>query len=140
MEIQELINILHEGNYSCVIHNGTTRTFSQKGVLDLYTLLKNEPSFLEGAAVADRVVGKAAATLLMIGKVKTVYADVISRTALTLLQGEGIETNCGMAVPFIENRSKTDWCPLEKICYEEDSAEKILELIETFINAMKNSN
>ena len=139
MEIKELKKILHEGIYSCVIYNnGTVRTFSQKGVIDLYTLLKNELSFLEGAIVADKVIGKAAAAILIIGKVKSVYANIISCNALTLLSEAGIETQFGQEVPFIQNRNQTDCCPLEKNCYKEKSTEKIVEIIEIFINSIKN--
>ena len=38
--MEELINLLHSGGYSCVIANGDNiRTFTQRGVADLYDLL-----------------------------------------------------------------------------------------------------
>jgi iron complex outermembrane receptor protein len=135
--MKELIKILYEGNYSCVIYNKTIRTFSQKGVMDLYSLLKKEPLFLEGASVADKVIGKAAAAIMIIGGVKSVYTDVISLNALMLLREAGIDHDFGRVVPFIQNRDQTDWCPLERICYEEKTAESILLLIEQFIGEMK---
>ena len=60
--MEELINLLHTGGYSCVIANeGKIRTFTQRGVADLYDLLTREPEFLKGALIADKVVGKGAA-------------------------------------------------------------------------------
>lgn len=60
--MEELINLLHSGGYSCVIANGDNiRTFTQRGVADLYDLLTQEPDFLKGASIADKVVGKGAA-------------------------------------------------------------------------------
>ena len=57
--MEELINLLHTGGYSCVIANeGKIRTFTQRGVADLYDLLTREPEFLKGALIADKVVGK----------------------------------------------------------------------------------
>lgn len=57
--MEELINLLHSGGYSCVIANGDNiRTFTQRGVADLYDLLTQEPDFLKGASIADKVVGK----------------------------------------------------------------------------------
>ena len=48
--MEELINLLHTGGYSCVIDNeGKIRTFTQRGVADLYDLLTREPEFLKGA-------------------------------------------------------------------------------------------
>ena len=57
--MNHLISLLHEGGFSCVIANqGETRTFTQRGVADLYTLYNNDPAFMQGAVIADKVVGK----------------------------------------------------------------------------------
>ena len=41
--MEELINLLHSGGYSCVIANGDNiRTFTQRGVADLYDLLTQD--------------------------------------------------------------------------------------------------
>ena len=46
--MEELIDLLHSGGYSCVIANkGKVRTFTQRGVADLYDLLTQEPEFLK---------------------------------------------------------------------------------------------
>ena len=65
--MDELIRLLHEGGYSCVIRKEEIRTFTQRGVADLYDLLNQHPVFLHGAQVADKVVGKAAAALMVRG-------------------------------------------------------------------------
>ena len=42
--MKDLTSILHSGNYSCVIsNNGTVRTFTRRGVNDLYDIYLNEP-------------------------------------------------------------------------------------------------
>ncbi len=136
--MEKLIKILHEGDYSCVVENfEEIFTFTGRGVSDLYDMIKNKPDFLQNARIADKIIGKGAAALMILGGVKDVYADVISLSALILLREAGIDADFGRVVPFIWNRDKTDWCPLEKICYEETSAKAILPLIEEFINNMK---
>ena len=41
--MEKLINLLHTGGYSCTIANGgKIRTFTQRGVADLYDLLTQE--------------------------------------------------------------------------------------------------
>ena len=50
--MDELIRLLHEGGYSCVIRKEEIRTFTQRGVADLYDLLNQHPVFLHGAQVA----------------------------------------------------------------------------------------
>lgn len=136
--MEKIIGMLHSGNYSCVVENGdVVCTFSGLGVSDLYDMVKNRPGFLNGASVADKVIGKAAAALLILGGVEKVYADVISLSALGLLRESGIEADFGQIVPVIRNRAQTDLCPLERICYEERSAANIFPLIELFIAEME---
>lgn len=131
--MEEIIRLLHEGGFSCVIRNREIRTFTRRGVADLYDLLDQEPGFLHGAQVADKVIGKAAAALMVLGGVKEVYTDVISESALVLLQNGGVRVDCMRVVPRIQNRTQTGWCPLETICYEENEPDVMLPLIRAFI-------
>lgn len=133
-----LIDILYKGNFSCVIRNGEeVRTFTQRGVADLYDLLKNNPEFLEGAYVADKVIGKAAASLMIIGGVKNIYADTISQAAIDILSTTDISVDYKEKVDYIENRDQSGWCPLEKLTKEEKSLDDIFILIENFILKMR---
>ena len=135
--MKKLIERLHQENCSCVIsNNGTVCTFHRRGVSDLYDLLCNEPEFLQGALIADKVVGKAAAALMILGEVKDLYADVISQQALNLLKQTDMRIEYCQSVPHIINRTQTDWCPMEKLCFTEDSPEKIRAIICGFLNSM----
>ena len=80
--MDKLIKLLHEGNYSCVIKNKEISTFTQRGITDLYDLLNTDPAFLRGAQIADKVIGKAAAVLMVLGRVQEVYTDIISEPAI----------------------------------------------------------
>lgn len=127
---QTIIELLHAGNYSCVIAQGNdVRTFHRKGIRDLYELIIYNPVFLRGASIADKVVGKAAAALIVSGGVQSVYADTISLSALYLLEKSHIPTEFGSLVPYIQNKSRTDWCPMEKRCYDVASVSDILDII-----------
>ena len=101
--MEELINLLHTGGYSCTIANkGEIRTFTQRGVADIYDLLTQEPEFLKGASIADKVVGKGAAALMILGGIKELYTDIISTKALELLQKSDIKVGFTEKVPFID--------------------------------------
>lgn len=52
-----------------IAHGDCIRTFTQRGVADLYDLLVTEPDFLQSASIADKVIGKAAASLMVLGGV-----------------------------------------------------------------------
>lgn len=63
--MNDLIDILHEEHHSLVVANGDVCTFDGRGISDLYNLLSEDPEFLRGASVADKVVGKGAAALMI---------------------------------------------------------------------------
>lgn len=131
--MKSLVSLLHEGNHSLVIGNGDVYIFDGRGVADLYILIQENPGFLQGASVADKVVGKAAAALMILGGVKEVFADVISQPAYKLFGRARIHAEYTLMVSHIINRSQTDWCPLERGCANAVSAEECLPIIENFI-------
>ena len=134
-----LISLLHEGAYSCVIRKGAdVRTFHKRGVADLLFLLENEPEFLLGAFVADKVVGKGAAALMVLGGVKHVYTDVISTPALDLFKTYGVEVAFSVVTDRIVNRTKDGLCPVETLCLDLDSPADMLNEIRQFINNRNN--
>ena len=113
------------------------RVFYERGVKDLYRLLKEVPGLLRGAFVADKVVGKAAAALLALGGVEEVFADVISRPALDLLEKNAVGTGYRLCVPHIVNRTHTGRCPLETRCDGLQTPEECLAQVTDFIETMK---
>ena len=114
MNMEKLIQLLHKEQYSCVIrHKRKIYVFEQRGVADLYNLLKQTPWILQGAHIADKAVGKAAAALMILGQVKQLYADVISEPAWEILQEAAIKVEFRLKVPLIKNRTQTGWCPLQ---------------------------
>lgn len=136
--MERLIDLLHSGEYSCVMMSRkTVYTFVQRGVADLCDLYQSDPGFMKGASVADKVVGKAAAALMVLGKVGEVYADVISTPALALLREAHIDVAFRQEVPFIENREKSGWCPLESACYRLKSVAEMYPVIRDFIAGIR---
>lgn len=134
--LPEVIELLNAGNYSCVIKTGSGEilTFTQRGVKDLFQLVQNKKKTLKNAVVADKIIGKAAAALLVLGEVKSVYANIISLPALDLLTKNGIHIEYNKTTDVIMNRDNTDICPLEKLCGSETSVTLIFNLINGFFN------
>ncbi len=88
---------------------------------------------VDHASLADKVIGKGAAALMVLGGVERVYADVISTPALTLLQEAKIAVTFGQEVPRIENRTKTGLCPLESACVDLRDVAEIYAVIKQFM-------
>lgn len=139
--MERLVQILHEKACTLVVEkDDDIRTFHQRGVADLLYLLQNDPEFLQNARVADKVVGKAAAALMIKGNIKQLYADKLSAPAWKLLKEQShIATEFMQLIPFVENRDKSDWCPLEKLCYSKDSIEDMYRSISEFSHQARNS-
>lgn len=135
---KQAIELLFAEKCSCVIRNGdTVRIFRERGVTDLYRLLRGEPELLHGAFIADKVVGKGAAALMVLGGVEGLFADVVSHPALDLLAGAGIAVDYTVAVPNIANRAGTGICPVEQLCEGAATAAECLPRIEGFMQKMK---
>ena len=136
-ELQELAARLHAEPCSCVIRQGAqVRIFRERGIKDLYRILTEEPELLDGASVADKVVGKGAAALMILGGVRAVHADVASTGALQLFDAQNIPVSCTLEVPHIINRAGTGWCPVETLCRDCRTAEECLEPIRNVIRTV----
>jgi iron complex outermembrane receptor protein len=132
--LETLIESLHSGGYSCVIRKGDeTRTFRQRGVKDLWELCQSQDLFLNGAIIADKVVVKGAAALMILGRIKEVYADVISTPAVDLLKEHGIKTSINETTDRIINRQGNGLCPVETLCINLQSVNEMYEVITNFL-------
>lgn len=136
--METLVDTLHNGNHSLVVCIGNTIcVYDGRGVSDLYRLLHETPAILNNAKVADKVVGKGAAALMILANVIEVYADVISKQALELLQRCNVKATYSALVPYIINRAGTGMCPLEQKCFSCLTAEECETKIDEFIEELK---
>ena len=112
---------------------GEVREFHRKGVIDLFTLVTAEPDFLQGGKIADRVIGRGAALLLIKGGIKEVFAYVISEPALEVLHANNIIVNYISLQLNIINRTGDGICPVEKLTADIDSPEEAYKKIKEFL-------
>ncbi len=132
--MQTLIAQLHATRCAGIIRQGEdTRTFHRRGIIDLFELYENEPDFLRGALLADKVIGKGAAALCVLGGVSGVYADVISTPALALLEEAGIKVTYGAQASRIMNRTQDGLCPVEQRCLTLTSPHEMYIQIKNFL-------
>lgn len=136
--MQRLIDILHSSACSLVVRaqSDEVTTYDKKGVRDLVWLLDNEPERLHHAQIADKVIGKAAAGLIVQGGVTEVYADVMSRLALPLLNASDISYSYGELVDRIVIPEGDDRCPLESIVAEAQTAPQVEDLLRAHFREM----
>lgn len=104
-------------------------TSTKKGVAPLVGWLVSGVN-MQGFSAADKIVGKAAALLYVLGGVKEVYASVMSQTAADVLSRHGIHTECDTVVRTIVNRSGTGLCPMEQAVADIDDPAEALAAIQ----------
>ena len=80
--------------------------------------------------VFDRVVGNAAALLLQKISCKETYSALGSEIAVKTLDRFGISYHFVETVPYIQNQSGEDMCPMEKLSLNKDPEEFCRALVE----------
>lgn len=120
---------------SCVAgKNGTIHyRRSGSGIDPLWQLTREAD--LRGYAVADKVVGKAAAVLLCKAGVKAVYGEIVSQSALEFMQLRNILVEYTQLVPYIANRTGSDKCPMEACVWNAQTLEEGYTQLMAFLQA-----
>lgn len=70
---------------------------------------------MHGAVVFDKIVGRAAATLLVYAKVKEVWTPTVSRAGKAYLTKNKVKIDYKNLTSCIKNRKGDDICPMEKM-------------------------
>ena len=89
-------------------------------------MLCNEKKDLSQGAVADKVVGKAAALLFVYLGVKVVYAETLSMGAKAVFEKYGINYSYANLTEYIINRKGDGLCPMELAVRNVDTPEMAL--------------
>ena len=103
-----------------VVSNGEVFTSQERGVKPLLHLLTEKKGFLKGASVADKVIGKAAALLMVLGEIKEVHTLIISEPAIKVFEKHNIPCFYDKKVHRIVNRTGDGLCPMETLCLNVD--------------------
>ena len=135
-DLKKAIALLEKDGLTCVFVNGE-KVFSstKRGVKPLLEFLESGTDF-SAFSVADKVVGKGAGFLYILLKVKAVYAKVISKQALNLLNENGVKVYYDELVLNVQNRSKTGLCPIETAVLSTYSPTLALEQIKRTLESL----
>lgn len=118
---------LYSTNASLVVlySNGECKEYYQNRINDIKEILKENREALKGAIIADKVIGKVAGSILTVAGVKEIYADVMSKYAITVLDKNNIKYKYKDLVDYVQNNEKTGMCPMENKYKEEADINKI---------------
>ena len=129
--------LLTSASTIAVFSNGEVFTSQERGVKPLLHLLTEKKGFLKGASVADKVIGKAAALLMVLGEIKEVHTLIISEPAIKVFEKYNIPCYYDKKVDRIINRTGDGLCPMETLCLDVEEPKEAFQKITDFIKTMK---
>lgn len=133
-ELEEIKALLQNEQLTCAVRTPRALYRSkERGVRPLIGWLRENPRFGEDGIAADKVIGKAAALLFVLGGVRQVYAGVLSELALAVFSAAGVRVSYGRLVPQIRNREGTGFCPMETMVAAVDSPAEAFRLLDAAI-------
>ena len=102
---------------------------TKQGIAPILELMQLKIHFLNNASVADKVIGKAAALLLIKAGIKELYAGIISEHAVKVLEQNEITVQYDTIVPYIINRRGDGMCPMEASVLEIEEVNEAYEVL-----------
>lgn len=97
-----------------ILPDGSFCPGSGSGVRPLLETLEHYPELLRGSILVDKIVGKAAAMLAVLGGTGGVYGLTMSAVARDYLDAHGIPAAWDVMTEHIINRAGTGICPMEE--------------------------
>lgn len=126
----EMRHFIREG-YAAVVAKDRViiAKYKGSGLKPILDAIGEDEQIFKGAIVFDRIVGRAAAAVYIVGGAKEVYAEVMSIGAKKLLEKNKIMATGEQEVEEIINREKTGMCPLENSVKNESEPRKMYEIL-----------
>lgn len=115
-DIEKAKEFLENGNYTFVaVKEGSVIAASQEnGIKPLMKILRKNRSMLKESSIADKIIGKAAALLVLLAKAKVLHGYTMSSSAIEILSDKDMNFTYDNEVKHILNNTGDDMCPMEK--------------------------
>lgn len=138
--LQSAINLIHEGTAACVIikDNRIIKTGYSRGINQILTFY--DENILKNTFVVDKIIGKAAAMVIVSGGALACYGGTMSKDAAEYLKKHHIDFSHGNLVEKIINRTGDGICPMEESVMEIENAEDGIKAIRKKIELLKAAN
>jgi len=117
-----------------IVKNGVVLYQSTaSGMKGLLQAIEEYDGDLAGTAVADKIVGRAAAMLCVYSKVESVFAITMTEGALRLLTKNGVAHKFEKYVHKLMNSQGTDICPFERAIRDIDDPKEAFKKLRSLV-------
>lgn len=133
--------MIKNGKVSCVIikNDMITHTANGQGIAPLISIYENKPEVLEDAFVVDKIIGKAAAMMIVLGGAKGAYGEIMSAAGYDYLTVHGCRVDFGERIDVVANRAGDGICPLENSVLDTDDPETGYRLLKETISRLRDA-
>lgn len=134
-DIEKAKILLKDDKTLILVKDDEVISSNQNGIKPLINLL-NKNIDLKGYSLADKIIGKAQAMLIVKANIKNVYAKVLSKQGEQILIDNNVSYCYDTLTEQIINRNKTDICPMEKAVKDIFDIEKAYITLKQLINKL----
>ena len=130
-------NLIEREKATCVIiKDGKIVTIEEgRGISPIIRMY--EEGLLKDSAVVDKIIGKAAAMVLVLGGIKYCYGLTMSRDAAEYLKKNGVTVKYDKCTDYIVNRNGDGPCPMEKTVKDISDPEEALAALKAKAEELK---
>lgn len=128
-DIERAVELIKKEDFTCVFVKDTLEYGSRERGVDPILSMIDEGYDIRGCSVADKVLGKASALLLVYAGARAAFGEILSFGAWKVLSSNGVEYFFSKMVESISNREGTDVCPMEKAVEDISDPAQALEAI-----------
>ena len=130
-------NLIEKEKATCVIiKDGKIVTIEEgRGISPVIRLY--EEGLLENSCVVDKIIGKAAAMVLVLGGIKYCYGLTMSRDAVEFLEKNGVAVKYDKCTDYIISRMGDGPCPMEQTVKDISDPKEALPALKAKIEELK---
>jgi hypothetical protein len=111
------------------------RTGTRDGIGELIETLDALGEQARGAALADKIVGKAVAQVARLARLGAIYSPLMSQAAQVALARDQITVEYDRLVPLILNKRNDGPCPMERLTLSLDDPQMAVSALRDFMRA-----
>lgn len=130
--ILEALDLIKQNKASCVLVKDGKIVHIEigMGISPILYSYMTYPDLFEGATIVDKIVGKAATVISILGKANEIVGLTMSDSAIEYLLNKNSSFRFVNYVQKIQNRTRTGICPIEQSVMDiDDPAEAFLALL-----------
>ena len=136
---KDIIRSIEEQEFAVAVisSDGRIKTASGHTIRPLVSLADEYPDYFSGGSVADRVIGKGAASIIVTMGVKEAYGRLMSTPGRKMLEDAGVKASWSILTENIENMRRDGLCPLETRVADIEDVEECAASVREFSASLK---